>query len=174
MSRFKKMGCARTEPSGFSSPSKDIHLGVISSSFGPRGAGGREILQGCEDQPRGNDKGYLIPFVREGLLAGSYNNSGFLSWDPEQKQSPVGISDVAADFWFQAQVDSVGEDGCGYEAPLEAAYRFLIDPDPYQTITRAVWQRRSTALRRTLGHRSGCSISALHSCVPTPSWSSCT
>lgn len=27
-------------------------------------------------------------------------------------------------------VKSVGEQGCGFEAPLEAAYRFLIDPNP--------------------------------------------
>lgn len=118
-------------------PVKDIHLGVISSSLGPRGAQGQEILKGCEDQPRGNDKGYLIPFVRDGLLASSYNNSGFLSWDPDQKQSPPGIGDMASLIsGFQAQVDAVGEDGCGYEAPLEAAYRFLIDPDPYETIQR--------------------------------------
>jgi hypothetical protein len=118
-------------------PVKDIHLGVLSSSLGPRGAQGTEILQGCEDQPRGNDKGYLIPFVREDLLAASYNNSGFLSWDPDQKQVPPGIADIGTLIaGFQAQVDAVGEDGCGYEAPLEAAYRFLIDPDPYQSIER--------------------------------------
>jgi hypothetical protein len=28
------------------------------------------------------------------------------------------------------QLDSVGESGCGYEAPLEAMYRFLVDPEP--------------------------------------------
>lgn len=118
-------------------PVQDIHIGVISSSLGPRGAVGNEILLGCEDQPRGNDKGYLLPFVRDGLLPTTYNNSGFLSWDPAQKQAPPGTSDINALIaGFQAQIDAVGEDGCGYEAPLEAAYRFLIDPDPYQTIER--------------------------------------
>src|SRR5260221_537096 len=33
-----------------------------------------------------------------------------------------------------ALVRRVGQNGCGYEASLEAISRFLIDPDPYETI----------------------------------------
>ena len=33
------------------------------------------------------------------------------------------------------QIVSAGEDGCGFEAPLEAMYRFLIDPEPPATVT---------------------------------------
>ena len=36
---------------------------------------------------------------------------------------------------FTSMVDGVGEHGCGYEAQLEAIYRFLIDPDPFDAIT---------------------------------------
>jgi hypothetical protein len=37
---------------------------------------------------------------------------------------------------FQSQVSAAGEHGCGYEAPLEAAYRFLSDPEPYESLVR--------------------------------------
>lgn len=118
-------------------PVKDIHIGMLTSSLGPRGAVDDEIPEGCEDQPRGNDKGYLLPFVRDGLLENSYNSQGFLVWDPDSKQSPPGESDIGSLIAkFQAQVDAVGEDGCGFEAPLEAAYRFLVDPEPYLTVAR--------------------------------------
>ncbi len=33
-----------------------------------------------------------------------------------------------------AMVEGVGEVGCGYESTLEAWYRFLVDPDPYDAI----------------------------------------
>lgn len=118
-------------------PVNDIHIGMLTSSLGPRGTVGDEIPESCKDQPRGNDKGYLLPFVRDGLLEGSYNNQGFLVWDPEAAQSPPGdtkVEELIAK--FQAQVDAVGEDGCGFEAPLEAAYRFLVDPEPYETVAR--------------------------------------
>src|SRR6185369_13953701 len=32
-------------------------------------------------------------------------------------------------------VQGVGQHGCGYEASLEAVYRFLIDPDPFDKLT---------------------------------------
>jgi hypothetical protein len=119
-------------------PVKDIHIGMLTSSLGPRGAVDDEIPLGCEDQPRGNDKAHLLPFVRDGLLeTSSSNNQGFLVWDPEAKQTPPGETDIATLISkFQAQVDAVGEDGCGFEAPLEAAYRFLVDPNPYESVAR--------------------------------------
>ena len=36
----------------------------------------------------------------------------------------------------QAQ-QRVGEGGCQYEMPLEAAYRFLVDPEPYADVRLA-------------------------------------
>lgn len=118
-------------------PVKDIHIGILTSSLGPRGAVDDEIPFGCKDEPRGNDKAHLLPFVREGLLENSYNSQGFLVWDPDSKQNPPGESDISTLISkFQAQVDAIGEDGCGFEAPLEAAYRFLVDPEPYETVAR--------------------------------------
>jgi hypothetical protein len=118
-------------------PVKDIHIGMLTSSLGPRGALGDEVPYGCGDSPRGNDKAHLLPFVREGLMDASSNGQGFLVWDPDGKQNPPGETDIATLITkFQAQVDAVGEDGCGFEAPLEAAYRFLVEPEPYETIGR--------------------------------------
>src|SRR5690606_6856832 len=79
-----------------------------------------------------NDAGKLMPSVRNNLS--SYQTLGFLAWDK------LGV-DEEADHNLEALKDnvsehilSVDETGCGYEAPLEAMYRFLIDPSPPQAI----------------------------------------
>lgn len=107
-------------------PIEDIHVGMISSSLGgPKGT--------LCDQPSLNDHGHLIPTVRENVP--SYENHGFWAWDPKGTHQPPGeksLSQLVAD--FSKGLASVGENGCGYEAPLEAWYRFLIDPEPYQSL----------------------------------------
>jgi len=46
-----------------------------------------------------------------------------------------------------AQLSHVGEAGCGYEAPLEAMYRFLVDPEPPLTLaTKTVGETTSTVV----------------------------
>jgi hypothetical protein len=77
-----------------------------------------------------NDKAHLVATVRAGLT--SYNNQGFLWWSPEPGatfDAPTLITN------FQAHVQNAGEQGCGYEASLEAWYRFLVDPEPPLTVT---------------------------------------
>jgi hypothetical protein len=109
-------------------PVTDIHIGVISSSLGSYGGN----VCGEDPAPPQNDRAHLMPSVRPGL--NSHNNLGFLWWDPENKgggQSNVGA--LVAD--FTAHVQGVGEFGCGFEASLEAWYRFLIDPDPHLNVT---------------------------------------
>ncbi len=105
-------------------PIADIHIGVITSSLGSRGSGGCAPENGNPD-----DRGLLLPSVRPGLS--SWNSSGFLLWDPKAKYAPAGTADLeqlSAD--FSAMIESVHDDGCGYESSLEAWYRFLIDPEP--------------------------------------------
>ena len=132
-------------------PVKDIHIGILSSSLGPRGAIDDEIPDGCQDQPRGNDRAHLIPFMRDGLLESTYQSQGFLVWDPDQAQSPPGTADLEELVTkFQEQVDAVGEDGCGFEAPLEAAYRFLVDTEPYETIERVACNSSEAAMENPL------------------------
>lgn len=112
---------------------RDIHIAVITSSLGAHGATHAACQAGEMGHP--DDRGLLLPSVRTGLA--SYNNSGFLAWDPEAKQVPPGENDAARlGTQFGDMVKAAGEDGCGYEASLESWYRFLIDPEPPATLGR--------------------------------------
>jgi hypothetical protein len=108
---------------------KDIHVAVITSSLGSHGA-----KQGaCSGVAPDDDRGLLLPSVRSGLT--SYNNAGFLAWDPDRTLSPPGETDPARlGQQFGEMVQAAGEGGCGYESSLEAWYRFLIDPEPPKTL----------------------------------------
>jgi hypothetical protein len=104
----------------------DIHIGIVSSSLGAHGG---DVC--TEPAPKTNDdKAQLIGAIRPGLT--SWNNSGFLAWDPGgNKNSPPGENNAdALTAAFTSHVSATGEQGCGFEASLEAWYRFLIDPDP--------------------------------------------
>lgn len=45
---------------------------------------------------------------------------------------------------------AVGESGCGYEAPLESWYRFLIDPEPPESIKQSGGLSTSTGVDQTV------------------------
>jgi hypothetical protein len=108
---------------------KDIHVAVITSSLGSHGA----KSGACSSGPHDDDRSLLLPRVRPGLT--SYDNQGFLAWDPDRKLSPPGDADPARlGSQFSEMVQAAGEDGCGYESSLEAWYRFLIDPEPPKTL----------------------------------------
>jgi len=118
----------------------DVHIGVITSSLG--GHGGTLCSPEYGEQywnPTQNDMAHLISRVDSTGDPGevsTWNNLGFLSWDPtgnaqNPSSEPPGESDAAALVSnFQSLVLGAGEQGCGYEAPLEAMYRFLVDPEP--------------------------------------------
>ncbi len=109
---------------------RDLHVGVISSSLGSHG--GQVCSSGSEGQ---DDHGHLIGSLRAGLT--TWNDSGFLKWDPDGMANPPGENDSAllADD-MAAMVVAAGQTGCGFEAPLEAMYRFLIDPEPPLTVSQ--------------------------------------
>ncbi|HXK17492.1 MAG TPA: hypothetical protein VNG33_06810, partial [Polyangiaceae bacterium] len=108
---------------------RDIHIAVITSSLGSHGA----KQAACAGVSPDDDRGLLLPSVRAGLA--SYDNSGFLAWDPQQKLQPPGEADPQRlGDQFSEMVKATGEDGCGYESSLEAWYRFLIDPEPPKTL----------------------------------------
>jgi hypothetical protein len=119
-------------------PLRDIHFGVISTSLGGHGA------DACDAQtdPLENDRGHLIdrlpgpPGMPPPGTVPTYDDLGFLAWDPDGNLSPAGENDatVLADSLSQ-MVLGAGQTGCGYESQLESWYRFLVDPDPYETIT---------------------------------------
>jgi hypothetical protein len=110
-------------------PVVDIHIGVISSSVG--GHGGDQCSKtGAASNPSQYDNAHLIGSVRPNLQ--SYQNLGFLWWDPTgQKATPPGEGNAGnLNSNFASHVTATGETGCGYEASLEAWYRFLVDPNP--------------------------------------------
>jgi hypothetical protein len=117
-------------------PIKDIHIGIVTSSVGNHGANGV-----CEDSidislgrldPHNNDQGRLVARGSGGTPVTTWNNKGFLYYNPSQPGGLGSAQAVAAP--FTDMVKGVGQHGCGYEASLEAVYRFLIDPEPYSTI----------------------------------------
>ncbi|HEV8246208.1 MAG TPA: hypothetical protein VGP93_10590, partial [Polyangiaceae bacterium] len=122
--------CATGEPEF--NAIKDIHIGVVSSSLGSHGG---QVCSDVTGNPRLDDHAHLM-----GAVAGlpSWNGLGFLAWDPTgMKNTPAGESDPdALTKEFQDHVTNAGENGCGYEASLEAWYRFLIDPDPPQSVEK--------------------------------------
>jgi hypothetical protein len=127
-------------------PITDIHIGLVSSSLGA--FGDKSV---CSDDPPLNDKGHLItrtdPANPQGATSADAP-SGFLAWfpnvaanatkqmDPTYKQPQKPITDSATlTKDFQAIVTGDGQAGCGLEAQLESWYHFLIQPDPWDSVT---------------------------------------
>ena len=108
----------------------DVHFGVITSSLGSHGGSVCAAADGVVLHP--DDRGQLLPSQRANLP--SYANTGYLAYDATGVSGVSDLSLVLAD--LQTVVNAVGEHGCGYEAPLEAMYRFLVDPEPPSSIAR--------------------------------------
>lgn len=123
-------------------PFRNVHIGFITTSLGGHG---HETH--CEDPewPTGNDRGHLLPTVRDSHVA-TYRSKGFLAWDNrlEPLRDPDATRDLAAlRKSIETIVASAGTAGCGFEAPLEAWYRFLVDPKPPERVV----QRDGTTTR---------------------------
>lgn len=86
----------------------DIHVGIISTSLG---AAGGDV---CPTGGRYDDRGHLLG---SGVLSVAKSGS---------------VDSLVAD--TQKEIIAVGETGCGLEAQLESMYRFLVQPDPPQSI----------------------------------------
>lgn len=120
-------------------PVRDLQVGVISSSIGSHGADACNPSAMSSLHFSVNDRAHLI--ARSGPQPAdpavpTYQGLGFLAWDPNGAKSPPGESDAfTLSTALAAMIVGAGELGCGYEAPLEAWYRFLVEPDPYETIT---------------------------------------
>lgn len=118
-------------------PIRNINIGVISSSLGDltSGACGNASILNPDD------KGHLLTRTKSGAPApADYKSQGFLGWDPDNTrggQTDPGalISDLGN------MVVGVDQVGCGYEMQLEAALRFLADPDPYDSLEVGDGQR---------------------------------
>jgi hypothetical protein len=125
------------------SPITDIHIGVITSSIG--GHGSNACPAPVADEACGggwhttnDDKARLVARADActGAAVPTYNGTGFLNWDPTAQSVPPGDGDVDnLTATLADMVTGAGQIGCGYEAPLEAMYRFLADPAPPAAIT---------------------------------------
>ncbi len=141
-----------------STPITDIHVGIVTSSLGGHGADTCSVTadtQSCPGAPNpsNNDAGHLV--TRSAACGGAalptYGGKGFLAWDPAQRLSPpgegqagsvavspTGVATTVTPGLLPSLKDlvvGVGQVGCGFSSQLESWYRFLVDPEPYQTIS---------------------------------------
>ncbi|MEO8181030.1 MAG: hypothetical protein ABI895_19515 [Deltaproteobacteria bacterium] len=118
-------------------PIADIHIGIVSSSMGDIGASSACPSQGSPSFVADRvDMAHLMGSLTRGQMA-SANANGFLEW---REGNNIDLFNSS----FQALVSAVGEGGCGWEASLEAWHRFLIDPKPYQGLTRVACDAQAT------------------------------
>ena len=111
-------------------PLTNFHVAVISTSLGGHGA---DVCgpQSVTFEPPMNDAAHLLTRSLAGGVIPTYQNLGFLAWDPGQERTPPGDGDVATlGAKLVEIVRGVGRDGCGFESQLESIYRFLVDPEP--------------------------------------------
>jgi hypothetical protein len=129
-------------------PVLDIHIGIVSSSIGGHGADScpdtDPTSKECSPNPNytNNDKGHLLSRLDAcgGGEQPTFKNEGFLAWDPSNKYGGETVIDAGDNKTglvpsLKNMVIGVGQIGCGYESQLESWYRFLIDPEPYETIS---------------------------------------
>jgi len=166
-------GCAQGSAPEFPAV-KDMHIGIVSSSLGPRLSEiDPTLVTGvCNDPQQAqapfggvnahmDDHAHLLsrsltgvaPALVEGAVADAA--SGFLYWYPEAANmmgTMVGINGPATgpatpiqtagapgvpmtlEGDFGSLVSGVGVFGCGIESQMESWYRFLVQPDPYETL----------------------------------------
>jgi hypothetical protein len=150
-------------------PVHDMHIGVVTSSLGGRGG---DQCSATTTNPanmalnaHNDDRGELInrggamgnPTV-ENTPSTDLNSSNFLSWFPNVSTNtghPMPLSPaisvqatLVSD--FTTLVEGVHEHGCGFEAQNEAWYRFLVQPDPFDQITKTGTQAAFSGVDATI------------------------
>jgi len=155
-------------------PITDMHIGVISTSLGGFGIE-------CKPAPGrvADDHAHLLSRGTDGEPIAAAGDFHFLAWYPDvasnqNKQRhpdppvPKTTSLEALTDSFQTLVKGVGDNGCGIEAQLESAYRFLADPAPPESIgvengkpvfgatDRVLLRQRAKFLRPTRSSPSSC------------------
>jgi hypothetical protein len=136
-------------------PVHDLHVGIVSSSLGGGGSPDICVPNGTNDPLHQNDKAHLLnrtlvnnadgpPINNAKPVDG--NGGNFLAWlpadDPKNAgKTPPNVTPYstgqagAMETDFQSLVAGVQQHGCGLEAQLETWYRFLVQPDPWDSIT---------------------------------------
>ncbi len=117
-------------------PVQDLHVGVITTSLGGSGS------DSCSPRwpswnPAQDDRAHLIGSLERYEGDPGYRGLGLISWDPAGQQTPAGSASLERVLdATRSQVLAAGGAGCGYEASLEAFYRFLVDPHPSNGVER--------------------------------------
>jgi hypothetical protein len=148
--------------------SANMHVGIVTSSLGGRGGDQCPANATNPANPSLNahndDRGELInrggvlgnPTVENPVADAAPSN--FLSWfpsvatnqgQPTPPTKPIGDpATLVGD--FTTMVAGVHEHGCGFEAQNEAWYRFLVQPDPYDTITKNGTRAQYSGIDKTI------------------------
>jgi hypothetical protein len=117
---------------------EDLHVGVITSSLGGHGSSNTCAGTTAPWSEQQDDHGHLVGTRPRAATAGL--PGGFATWARPTSTAALVTS-------VQNLVVAAGEFGCGLEATLESAYRFLADPNPPLTIqTRACTTSSATPL----------------------------
>ncbi len=119
-------------------PVTDMHVGVISTSLGTYGTPNTCVRDGKAL----DDRAHLLARTESGEAVPEAGDVRFLSFYPDVEKNkdkvrhpdPPGpklqtLSELTSA--LTKVVAGVGQRGCGIEAQLESAYRFLVQPDPW-------------------------------------------
>jgi len=134
-------------------PVHDMHIGIVSSALG--GGGSPDVCTVSGNDPtHSDDKGHLLNRTVSNNADGppinnakptDGNGGNFLAWLPasdtkNQGKTPPNVTaysdgqETQLETDFKSLVQGVQQHGCGLEAQLESWYRFLVQPDPYDSI----------------------------------------
>ena len=130
-------------------PVHDLHVAIVSSSMGGGGSPDVCVPDGA-DSTHQDDHGWLLNRTTSNTPVANANpvsppGGNFLAWlppsDPKNEGKPApNVTPYATSTQlvsdFQSLVSGVQQHGCGLEAQLESWYHFLVQPDPWQSITR--------------------------------------
>jgi hypothetical protein len=109
----------------------DIHIGVISTSIGGHGS---DACVGDND-PSENDQAHLLDRGPGGGSVATYEGKQFLAWDPLGEKDPPGLASTSSlETNLKALIVGTGQVGCGFESQMESWYRFLVEPEPHESI----------------------------------------
>jgi hypothetical protein len=155
-------------------PVHDMHIGVVSSALGPR------LGDACEPEAmalppfqnlsaHNDDQAHLLnrtltygadlSSATEGVVADAapVPQDEFLYWYPTtavNDAAPAAGTPISSESQLESDftnlIGGVGVFGCGLESQIETWYRFLVQPDPYDSLTttngRANWSGVDTVI----------------------------
>ena len=145
--RIPAMLHALTTPGADGKRADDVHVALISSSLGSYGT---SVCAPALSTKAADDRAHLLP--RDTISGGvgyRLDSTGApattscpviapgstLTWTSDPTKGGKYSGDAGGDLALAASctMAAVDQNGCGYEQPLEAAYRFLSDPAPSST-----------------------------------------